>query len=175
MGKIRKILTYEQLIKFCAENKFYSFNSKDSGYTLSVQVPGNLSFENKSVKGKLYTQVKVCHTLLNRNGSFVSEENMKAAMPSLIDSPLLGYIHQLDDGTYDFHSHDIEIVEDENGEEQLVYKEHQIGSFTADEPYLEYDKEKGDKNEKNYSTCACNYNAVCPQRLRQEIRNSGYL
>lgn len=141
MGKIRKILTYEQLIKFCAENKFYSFNSKDSGYTLSVQVPGNLSFENKSVKGKLYTQVKVCHTLLNRNGSFVSEENMKAAMPSLVDSPLLGYIHQLDDGTYDFHSHDIEIIEDENGEEQLVYKEHQIGSFTADEPYLEYDKD----------------------------------
>lgn len=141
MGKIRKILTYEQLIKFCAENKFYSFNSKTSGYTLSVQVPGNLSFENKSIKGKLYTQVKVCHTLLNRNGSFVSEENMKAAMPSLVDSPLLGYIHQLDDGTYDFHSHDIEIIEDENGEEQLIYKEHQIGSFTADEPYLEYDKD----------------------------------
>lgn len=139
--KTHKLLTYEQLIKFCHENKFYSFNSDDSGYTLSVQVPGELHFNSVSSKGKLYTQVKVCHTELNRNNSFISKENMEKAMPSLVDSPLLGYIHQLDDGTYDFHTHDIEIVTDENGEEQFVYVEQQIGSFTADEPYLEYDPE----------------------------------
>lgn len=141
MPKIHKILTLEQLVAFCESNKFYSFNSNDSGYTLSVQVPGTLQFEEKVMQGKLFTKVKVCHTLLNRNGSFASEENMKKAMPSLKYSPLLGYIHQLDSGEYDFHGHDIEIIKDENGEEKFIYKESQIGSFTADEPYLEYDED----------------------------------
>ena len=48
MAKIHKILTLDQLIKFCEDNKFYNFNSKDSGYTLSVQIPGQLSFDSDS-------------------------------------------------------------------------------------------------------------------------------
>ena len=98
MAKIHKILTLDQLIKFCEDNKFYDFNSKDSGYTLSVQIPGQLSFDSDSTQGLLFTKVKTCHTLLNRNGSYVSEDNMKNAMPSLKYRPLLGYIHQLDSG-----------------------------------------------------------------------------
>ena len=141
MAKIHKILTLDQLIKFCEDNKFYNFNSKDSGYTLSVQIPGQLSFDSDSTQGLLFTKVKTCHTLLNRNGSYVSENNMKNAMPSLKYRPLLGYIHQLDSGEYDFHTHDIEVEQDEDGNDYLVYAEKQIGTFTADEPYLEYDKD----------------------------------
>lgn len=139
--KIRKLLTYEQLLKFCEENKFYSFDSKDSGYTLSVQIPGTLTYDSDSTRGLLFVKVKTCHTLLNRNKSYISEENMTKAMPSLKYRPLLGYIHQLDSGEYDFYAHNIEIVEDENGEEQIEYTEQQIGTFTADNPYLEYDEE----------------------------------
>lgn len=139
--KIRKLLTYEQLLKFCEENKFYSFDSKDSGYTLSVQIPGTLTYDSDSTRGLLFVKVKTCHTLLNRNKSYISEENMTKAMPSLKYRPLLGYIHQLDSGEYDFYAHNIEIVEDENGEEQIEYTEQQIGTFTADDPYLEYDEE----------------------------------
>lgn len=139
--KIRKLLTYEQLLKFCEENKFYSFDSKDSGYTLSVQIPGTLTYDSDSTRGLLFVKVKTCHTLLNRNKSYISEENMTKAMPSLKYRPLLGYIHQLDSGEYDFYAHNIEIVEDENGEEQIEYTEKQIGTFTADDPYLEYDEE----------------------------------
>lgn len=141
MAKIHKILTLDQLIKFCEDNKFYDFNSKDSGYTLSVQIPGQLSFDSDSTQGLLFTKVKTCHTLLNRNGSYVSEDNMKKAMPSLKYRPLLGYIHQLDSGEYDFHTHDIEVEQDEDGNDYFVYTEKQIGTFTADEPYLEYDKD----------------------------------
>lgn len=143
MAKIHKILTLDQLIKFCEDNKFYDFNSKDSGYTLSVQIPGQLSFDSDSTQGLLFTKVKTCHTLLNRNGSYVSEDNMKNAMPSLKYRPLLGYIHQLDSGEYDFHTHDIEVEQDEDGNDYFVYTEKQIGTFTADEPYLEYDKDMG--------------------------------
>ena len=141
MRKKHKLLTLEQLAKFCEENKFYSFNSQNSGYTLSVQVPGELYFESDTTQGLLFATVKVCHTELNRNGSYISEDNMKKAMPSLKYRPFLAYIHQLDSGEYDFHGHDMEIVVDENGEEQIVYKESQVGTFTADDPYLEYDKD----------------------------------
>lgn len=142
--KRQRILTLAQLVKFCEERKIYSFDSKDSGYELSVQVPGAyLSFEEETAKGILFCKVKVCHTLLNRNGSYISEENMKKAMPSLQQyRPLLARIHQLDDGSYDFHSHDMEINTDGNGEEVIEYIEKQIGTFTIDEPYLEYDEEK---------------------------------
>ncbi len=143
MAKKQKILTMDQLVKFCVKQKLYSFDSKDRGYQLSVQVPGSLLFEDDSAQGILFCKIKVCHTLLNRNGSYISEENMKKAMPSLnAYRPLLAYIHQLDDGSYDFHSHDIELTEDEDGNEVVSYLEKQIGTFTTDEPYLEYDKEK---------------------------------
>lgn len=142
---VKRILTLDQLVKFVKKNKMYSFNYKDTGYKLSVQIPSKLVYEEDNDSKNLYATVRVCHTLLNRNGSFISEENMKRAMPSLMDyTPLLGYIHQLNDGTYDFHAHDFDIVEDKDGNETIVYKESQIGTFTVDEPYLEYD-EKMDK------------------------------
>ena len=138
---MHKILTLSQLVDFCEKNKFYSFSSAEAGYQLQVQVPGVFEVDKDSSQGLLFTKLKVCHTLLNRNRSYISEENMKKAMPSLKYRPVLGYIHQLDSGEYDFHRHDMEITKDENGKEKILYKEHQIGTFTADEPYLEYDKD----------------------------------
>lgn len=60
--KIKKLLTLEQLVQFCEQNHFYNFSSKDTGYTLSVQVPGNLNLSNEEDEDLLYTTVKVCHT-----------------------------------------------------------------------------------------------------------------
>lgn len=141
-----KILTIEDLIKFCRTNKMYTFSSKESGVPIVVQSIQDFSSADieESDDGKLYCKVRVCHTLLNRNKSFISEESMKQAMPTLKYSPLLAKIHQLDDGTWDFHAHDCHMEQDENGNEFVVYDEQQIGTFTADEPYLEYD-EKMDK------------------------------
>lgn len=139
-NKKKKLLTIEDLVRFCEEQKINSFSSKDTGYQLAVQVPAELTFkEDDSLNsdGMLFCKLRVCHTNLNRNGSFISEENMKKALPSLKYRPLLAHIHQLDDGSWDFHSHDMEI--DENG--NIKYIEKQIGAFTADEPYLEYDKD----------------------------------
>ena len=141
-----KILTIEDLIKFCRTNKMYSFSYKESGMPIVVQSIQDFSSADieESDDGKLYCKVRVCHTLLNRNKSFISEESMRQAMPTLKYSPLLAKIHQLDDGTWDFHAHDCHMETDEDGNEYVVYDEQQIGTFTADEPYLEYD-EKLDK------------------------------
>ena len=140
----KKILYLEDLIKFCEEQKMSSFSSKDTGYQLAVQIPASLSFEKNDIldnKGMMYCKLKVCHTNLNKNKSFISEENMKKALPSLKYRPLLAHIHQLDNGDWDFHSHDMNITD--NG---IEYIEKQIGAFTADEPYLEYDED----NDKTY-------------------------
>lgn len=136
--KIKKLLTLEQLVQFCETNKFYNFNSQDTGYTLSVQVPGNLNFSNEEDEDLLYTTVKVCHTLLNRNGSYISEKNMKKNMHTLKYKPLLASIIEDENGELDFNGHDMEF----NDDGTINYIEKQIGTFTIDEPYLEYDKEQ---------------------------------
>ena len=136
--KIKKLLTLEQLAQFCESNKFYSFSAKESGYTLSVQVPGSLQFSDKEDDDLLYTKIKVCHTLLNRNNSYISEKNMKKAMPTLKYKPLLASIvYDEENDEYDFNGHDMTI----NDDGSIDYIESQIGTFTVDEPYLEYDKD----------------------------------
>ncbi len=139
----KKYFTIEDLIRFCEQKKMYNFSSKESGKPIVIQAIQDFSSADveETEDNKLYAKVRVCHTLLNRNGSYISEDSMKAAMPSLKYSPLLANIHQLDDGTWDFHSHDYHIETDENGNEHVVYDEKQVGTFTADEPYLEYDKD----------------------------------
>jgi hypothetical protein len=110
-----------------------------------VYADGVVNVDKHPIDGMLMTVVKVCHTLENRNQSFVSQETMEKAMPSLKYRPILASIHQLDDGSYDFHSHDLEIV-DEDGEVKINYIEQQVGCITADEPWMEHD----DSNGKDY-------------------------
>lgn len=140
----KKFFTVEDLINFCESKKIYKFSSKESNEPIVVQSIQDFSESEieESDDGKLYAKVRVCHTLLNRNNSYISEESMLEAMPTLKYAPLLASIHQLDDGTWDFHSHDFHIEEDADGNKYEVYDESQVGTFTADDPYFEYDKEK---------------------------------
>jgi len=152
----KKILTLDNLYQFFVQqNQAVNFSAKESGKPIVVSVPGSFELTKDDMPGMLQTKIKVCHTELNRNGSFISEENMLKAMPTLKYRPILAYIHQLKDGTWDFYAHNIEIVENENGEEDIVYIENQVGCFTADEPYLEYDAEQ----DKTYVMA----NAVIPE------------
>lgn len=142
----KQLLTLEDLVRFCNDNNFTKFSSKETGYKVVVQTPAYFEIdEENSNPGLLRLKLKVCHTGLNRNGSFISKENMTKAMPSLKNRPILAHIHQLDNGDWDFESHNREIIE-EDGEQIINYIEKQVGSFTEDEPYLEYDED----NEKDY-------------------------
>lgn len=142
----KKIMTLDNLYKFfVGQNKSFNFSSKESGRPIVVTTNGNFAEEqNDDMPGMLKLKLKNCHIDTNRNGSHISKENMEKAMPTLKYRPILAYIHELQDGTKDFYAHNIQIEEDENGDAQVVYLEKQVGCFTAEDPWLEYD-EKMDK------------------------------
>ena len=157
---MHKILTLDNLYQFFVQqNKSVNFSSKDTGNPIVVSMPANFEVSENDMRGMLQLKLKVCHTETNRNGSHISKENMEKAMPTLKYRPILAYIHKLDDGTFDFYAHNMEITEDENGEEKINYLEKQVGCFTADDPYLEYDKE----NDKTY----VNAYAVIPEEYTE--------
>ena len=140
--KYKKLLTLDDLVQFCREQKFHKFSSSENGYKLSVQVPA--TFEEKETdddhRGMMKLKIKVFHTGLNRNGSYVSEDAAKSAMSTIKNRPVLAAIHQLDDGEWDFEGHNMKIVEDENGNLSYEYEERQVGSFAESEPFLEHDE-----------------------------------
>lgn len=137
----KRILTLDNLYEFFVQqNKNFNFNSNNSN-PIVVNIMGNFEAEDTEMPGMLKLKLKVCHTLTNRNGSHISEENMEKAMPTLKYRPLLAYIHELEDGTKDFYAHNCEFVENEDGEVEVSYIEKQVGCFTADDPWLEYDEE----------------------------------
>ena len=141
MGK--QILTLDNLYQFFVEqNKTVNFSSKESGKPIVVTTNGFFEAEETDMPGMLKLELKVCHTKTNRNGSHISDVNMEKAMPTLKYRPILAYIHELEDGVKDFYAHNMEIVEDENGETEIHYIEKQVGCFTADDPWLKYDKKK---------------------------------
>lgn len=132
-----KILTLEDLASFCAENKMYKFSSQESGHKLCVRVPVTYEKDDDmSSDSILYVKIKLMHTGRNRNMSNVTKEAAEKCLSTIKYKPILANFCEID-GVTDFTSHDMEIDEDGN----LVYLEHQIGCFTVDEPYLEYDKD----------------------------------
>lgn len=147
MNKQSKILTLDNLYQFFVEqNKTVNFSSKDAGKPIVVTTNGFFETNETDMPEMLKLELKVCHTDTNRNGSHISTENMEKAMPTLKYRPILAYIHELEDGTKDFYAHNMEIVEHEDGETETTYIEKQVGCFTADDPWLKYDKE----NDKTY-------------------------
>ena len=140
----KKILTLDNLYQFFVnQNKTVNFNAKDTGTPIVVTAPGFFTESESEMPGMLKLELKVCHTETNRNGSHISEANMEKAMPTLKYRPILAHIHELKDGTKDFYAHNMEIIENEDGESEIHHIEKQVGCFTADESWLKYDEEKG--------------------------------
>lgn len=140
----KQILTLDTLYEFFVEqNKSFNFNSKDDGNPIVVSTNGIFESNDVDMPGMLGLKLKVCHTLTNRNGSHISKENMEKALPTLKYRPILAHIHELADGTKDFYAHNMEIVENADGEEEINYIEKQVGCFTAEDPWLEYDEDMG--------------------------------
>lgn len=139
----KKIMTLNDLYMFFVQqNKSFNFSSKESGEPIIVTTNGHFATtEDNDMPGMLKLKLKVCHTETNRNGSHISTENMEKAMPTIKYRPILAYIHELPDGTKDFYAHNVEFVEDENGATQVVYIEKQVGCFTVEDPWLEYDED----------------------------------
>lgn len=149
MDKKQRILTVDDLYKCCLENDILHFSAEDSNKRLVVSTQGYFEAEEddeiQETEGLMGLKVKIFHTGKNRNKSFISKENTEKYMSSIKNRPLLAYIHQLPDGSYDFKQHDRRTVVNADGEEEIEYLESPIGHFTNDEPWLEEDKKKKDR------------------------------
>lgn len=163
MNKKKKLLTLEDLYSFFEENdKSVQFSSKESGYQLAVQVPAQFAInKEQNDDSLLFCLCKIAHTGINRNNSNLTEDAAKKMMKGIPYKPILANFCEVTDKdgntVSDFTSHDMEIDDEGN----FKYIEHQIGCFTADEPYMELDEETG--NNYIYAYCAIprDYTEAC--------------
>lgn len=138
----RNFYTLDDLYQFCLNNNFSHFNAQEAGAPLVVHSPGYFSTEESS-QGLIPVKLQACHTELNRNNSYISEEVMTSALPSFYNKPILGHVIEKDDGTFDFGGHDIELREDKEGKEYVHFLEQPIGVIPESaEARLEYDEKK---------------------------------
>lgn len=78
--------------------------------------------EEYSFKDTRFTNVKIwlMHTGLNENGSFFSKEHIEKAIPTLANTPILGYLETNKRGDADFSDHR-HVFKTKNGEKQYTY------------------------------------------------------
>ena len=152
----KTLLTIDDLVKFCEEQKFAKFSSNETGYKLAVKVPTTFESEDsvdENHRGMKKVKIKIFHTGVKRNKSRVSKEAAERAMKTIPDRPVLAAIHQLDDGSWDFEGHEMKTVRnEETGEDETVYIESQVGSFSSEPAFWEHD----DKLDKDF-VCAYAY------------------
>ena len=137
----KKILTLDDLYKFYSEKgKSVTYSAKDENHQLVVSVLGKADFAKTSndTEGLLPTHLQACHTEQNLNQSFISEKNMKNALSSFSNRPILAYIYKDDNGEYQFRDHAMHMEDDE-----LVYDEKCVGIVPEScNAHLSYDEEK---------------------------------
>lgn len=145
---MKRIMTIDDLCKFCEEQNFNNFNSQLAGYQLLVSTPAVFEKESDN-EMMLFANVRAFHTNTNNNRSSVSKKAMKNSLSTFKYKPVLCNFQtiKLEDGSevLDFTGHDMDI--DDNG--NIIYLEKQVGCFTADNPKMEYDEEND-----RYYACA---------------------
>ena len=139
---MNKILTLDDLVRVCREEKIKRFSAKVAGAPLRVSIPATFEMDDEESSSTLYANVQVMHTGRNRNGSNLTEKAAKECIKNMAYKPLLANFCEID-GVRDFTSHDFTI----NDDGEIEYQERQIGCITADKAYMEDDKEvEGRKN-----------------------------
>lgn len=178
MSKIinKRILTEDDLLRFCQEQKFTKFNSEDTGYQLALKVPTTFEIDDTvddNHRGMMKLKIRIFHTGLNRNKSYVSKASAEKAMNTIADRPVLAAIHQLDDGTWDFKGHEVEIVKNDKGKDELRYIESQVGSFSSTPAFWEHDDDLDKDYVCAYAYVSENYTKTCEIiRAKQGTKNS---
>ena len=137
--KKKKYLTIDDLYKFFEkQDKDCRFSVKDDNKQYLIKVEADMTFDADSQNDLLAVHLQACHTGENVNKCFISEDSMNAALPTLINKPILGYIYKDDEGEFQFRDH---AMHKENGE--IVYDEEIIGFLPEScNPHIKYDEEK---------------------------------
>ena len=143
----KRYLTLDDLYLFCKQKNLNHFSAKEADGPIIVHTPGQFEATDASQNGLLPVKLQACHTGTNRNKSHISTESMTTALPSFSNRPILGYIHQLEDGTWDFYSHNAQLVETDDGDTEVEYLEVPVGVIPEScNAKIVYDELK----EKNY-------------------------
>ena len=134
---MKKYLTLEDLYNYyatAAQN--VTFDSNEAEGEIVVQIPAITTFE-KADDGQLVpVTIRACHTKVCINRYDISHEVMTNALGSIINKPILGFIHEVD-GVPQFYRHNHHIEDNE-----IVYEEYPIGVIPESaNPHLEYDEE----------------------------------
>lgn len=147
-NKVRKLLTLDDLCDYYSNHKNKVTYNAEKNYNspVVVQVEAKMTFSEDDYDPELSlmrTHLKSCHIGTNRNHSRIEQSVMEEAATSIYNRPILGFIHQLSDGSYDFAGHEMFINED--GE--IEYEEIPVGCVPeSGNAHLVYDKE----NDKTY-------------------------
>lgn len=141
--KNKKLLTLQDLEQFYStRKKSFHFSATEDAEAIVVQVPGTITFSEDDYDptlGLLPVHLQSCHIEDNRNKSSISESSMTQAIPSIYNRPILGYIHKLSDGSYDFAGHEMFI----NDDGDVEYEEIAVGTIPEScNAQLVYDEEK---------------------------------
>ena len=136
-----KILTIDDLVKFCQDQNFTQFSSKDTGYSIHVQIPCE-NFEATDDEDPLtfYGNIKLMHTGRNRNKSNLTEKGAKSCLSKIAYKPVLADFTEVN-GERDFTYHAMEF----NDDGTRTYIEKQVGCFTSDKPYMKQDPDHEDR------------------------------
>lgn len=142
---MKKFLTIEDLYNYYSSmTENAQFDSKDANGEIVVQMAATTTFDEDDEKPSDLMPVilKACHTGLNDNGFVIAGEVMEKALPTFLNKPILGFIHEVD-GVPQFHRHDHHTDDDGN----MVYDEYPVGSIPESaNPHLEHD----DESDKDY-------------------------
>ena len=142
----KKILTVEDLLAFCEQNKLYSFDAIKDGYELVINIPATFdtkeSSEDKHLEGLIPFESKAFHDHVNLNGSNIEEDTFENELPSAHLRPILAHVITNKDGEKDFGAHDFH-VEEIDGETVIVYDEQPIGVIDGSQTSVEFDEEAG--------------------------------
>ena len=121
-----RLLTLEDLYDFYSgSSSTIHFSAQDDDKNIVVQVGGNMTFEEDVDSAEDLTKVRLqsCHTLRNRNNTYIAEDVMTNALPSFSNRPILAYIHEVDG--------------------EIIYDEKPVGVIPEScNAHLEYDEDK---------------------------------
>lgn len=141
-----KLLTISDLYNFYStKKKSMSFNSKKSGYNVSVQTQANFEVSDDLAEGLLYGKIRAFHDLTNNNKSYIETDVLEEKMMSMANRPIMADIVETSEQDSkgnpikDFSGHTMEYNEEK---EKFIYKELPVGHcVNPDNIHLEYDEE----------------------------------
>lgn len=145
--KKRRIMSIDELYKFCLKNNFAHFDSNEFGKELMVRMNGNFAKtskdEDKHRESLTPFVSRAFHDHVNLNKSEISEESFNENVPSANFRPILAHITTNSDDELDFGSHDYYVTTDKDGNDKVVYEEQPIGVIDGTKTTVEYDEDAG--------------------------------